>query len=258
MLQSTNILATSSLLADMICWCPSGWLALACCIHPAIVLLLGTTPNAPQAARRDRTQVTELTQQLAKAQALLKQRDAAVTSLGQQLDAAKARHSSAGGPGSGPGTPTMLQSSASSLAALTPKDPLSRQNSDEGALVAELAQKTARISALEHELAEVNARVAALTPRRRESVDDSGVAAVGSGGSMSSFDANRLRSLRAEVETWKDRSESLMTQVRELQRQQQARAGAGRLQPGLHSLRRAGQSDRSAPRMPMTMPAAAP
>lgn len=180
-------------------------------------------PFAPQATRRDRSQVTELSQQLTKAQALLKQRDAALAALGQQLDAAKARNSSAGGPVSGPGTPTVLQASAGG----TPKGPLSRQNSDEEALVAELSQKTARISALEAELAEANARVAALTPRRRDSIEESGVVAVGSGGSLSSYDANRLRSMRAELETWKDRSESLMAQVRELQRQQQARDYCG-------------------------------
>ncbi len=210
------------------CWCKATVLGPPCCLHPMHPMCCALAwPTPLQASRRDRSQVTELTQQLAKVQALLKQREAAVAALGQQLDAAKARHSSAGGPGSGPGTPTMLQGSASSLAGTTPKGPLSRQNSDEEALVAELAQKTARISVLESELAAVNARVAALTPRRRDSIEDSGVAAVGSGGSMSAYDANRLRSLRSEVEMWKDRSENLMTQVRELQRQQQARGWQG-------------------------------
>jgi DNA repair exonuclease SbcCD ATPase subunit len=154
--------------------------------------------------------VAELSATLGKVQALLKQRDAAVSSLTAALDAARAR------PGSGKVPP---------LALLTPKGPLSRQNSDEEALVAEVTEKAQRIRQLEAELAEVKSKAAEMTPRRltrRESVEDSGVAVVGGGASLSSYEANRLRTLTAECASWRDRSESLMAQVKELQRAQQA------------------------------------
>jgi hypothetical protein len=136
-------------------------------------------------------------------QALLKQREAAVGSLSAALDAARAR------PGGGGAPP-----------AVTPRGPLSRQNSDEEALVAELHEKAARIRELEGELAELKARAAQLTPRRptrREEVEESGVAVVGGGG-LSAYEANRMRALRTEAESWRDRAESLMGQVKELQR----------------------------------------
>jgi chromosome segregation ATPase len=172
-----------------------------------------------QASRRRDSQATELTSQLTRAQVLLKQREAAMSSLQQQLEAARAR----------PGSAATAAAAAAKVANATPKGPLSRQNSDEEALAAEVSQKSQRIKQLEAELATARAATAAaasaaiasprqLTPRERE---ESGVAVVGEG-SMSSFEANRLRSLKGECETWKGRSESLMAQVKELQRQQQA------------------------------------
>lgn len=184
--------------------------------------LKATKAELEQSSRRDRSQAAELSQQLSQAQALLKQRDAAVSSLGNQLASANVRHSGSGG---------------ATRAAPTP----SRQGSEEEALSGQLSAKTARISKLEAELAEAKSRLAKTggaamsaltsaptsatipgsTPRRRESLEGEGVAVVGGGG-MSAYDANRLRTLRAEVETWKDRSENLMAQVRELTRAQQS------------------------------------
>lgn len=207
--------------------------------------------EAQAAAAAARNRADDLAAQLAAAQHLLKQRDVAVTGLSQQLESARSRGNSRPGSAANSSIPTPT-------AVLSAKT-LSRQNSDEEALHAELAgteaqlfvelplppQRTAerqrcavctcaccvcmclaarahrapaprllsrppnnpgmmptyhtclagkerRISELEGELAATKARVASLTPRRRESVEDSGVAVVG-GGSLSSYDANRLR-----------------------------------------------------------------
>ncbi|PRW33926.1 kinesin K39 [Chlorella sorokiniana] len=179
-----------------------------------------------QSARQQKGQSGELAVQLERVQALLKQRDAALVQLNSQLDAARSR------PGSSTGA-------APVAAAPVPRAPLSRHNSDVNAqaqqamadklaeLGVELGEKEKRIASLEEELAEARGKTTELTPRRidprrRESIEESGMAVVGSGAGMSAFDANRMRTLRAEAESWKDRSESLMGQVRELQRQQQA------------------------------------
>lgn len=166
--------------------------------------------------RQDKGQAGDLMEQLVRAQTLLRQRDAALAQLTAQLDAATARRTSASGGAAPP-----------------PPRPLSRHNSGAGdaALLAELADKASRIKALEEELAEARSRIQVLSPRplsRRESVEESGLAVVGGGG-LSAHDANRLRALRAEGESWRDRAEGLMGQVRELQRERQVSGrGVGR------------------------------
>lgn len=101
--------------------------------------------------RQHKSQHGELAAQLERVQTLLKQRDAAVSQLTAQVDAARSRPGSSGG--------------AAPLAA-APRPPLSRHNSDVGAqaqqamadklaeLGLELGEKEKRIASLEEELAE--------------------------------------------------------------------------------------------------------
>lgn len=148
-------------------------------------------------------------------QALLKQRDAALSSLTAQLENARGR------PGSGPRPLSRSNSGVKGEVADNQrlKQLEVRQNRGGGKLLCPSSDVLALLppsaptqtpcppsnqrfplaqhcSALQEELAFAQSRIAELTPRRpsrRESVEDSGMAVVGSGAGMSSFDANRLR-----------------------------------------------------------------
>lgn len=211
--------------------------------------------------RKDKAGGSEAAAELTKLQALLKQRDAAVGALSAQLDAVRSKGGGAqvvpallprplsrsnseasreiGEENNaaahrikqlevreGRGFGGRQQSSLGVGAGLAPSGTVlcSCDAMLFSAVVHPTAPPLILAAALQEELASAQSRLTEMTPRRltrRESVEESGMSVVGGGG-LSSFEANRVRSLRAEAESWKDRSESLMNQNRELQRQQQA------------------------------------